>query len=156
MNTKIKETKKTVKIDNKMFTFKKQKSNHTEEEDEKLLHDILQKIEDEGGDFYVSGSDFGFPDVMVKTSIDYVEEGFDLLKEMNKSEIFTMLTSIHKAYKNKSSDELYKCNHKWENFCSDIVLFYCCRYMVDKDFKIPAIRHTKELDKKLNESLERF
>jgi len=50
-----------------------------------------KKLKNKGGDFYVSGSDFGFPDVKVKTSISYVEDGFNLLREMDKSEIFNIL-----------------------------------------------------------------
>jgi len=150
----IEERKKTVKVGYKIFTFKKQKSKNVKEIDEKNQDDLFQEIKNKGGDFYVSGSDFGFPDVKVKTSISYVEDGFNLLREMDKSEIFNILISIYKAYKNKSSDTLYKCNDTWQNFCCDIVLFYCCRFMVDKEFQIPVIPPTKDLYEKFDEKLK--
>ncbi len=117
--------------------------------------DDIQLIKDNNGEFYVSGADFGYPDVKVKTDLNYVQDGFKLLSEMSKSEILSILIGIKKAYKNKTSDELYKCNEKWQNFCCDIVLFYCCRYKVDNDFQIPVILPTKELNSKFNKNYKK-
>ena len=99
----------------------------------------VKKILDHEGLVYVAGDDFGFKDVIIKTRLETMKHTMEHLKlTSNKTELIAISTSITKTYENKTSDELISNDEVWQNFSNDLVLFYCCRFLIDSNFPIPV------------------
>ena len=82
---------------------------------------------------YLSGKDVGYEDVFVETDYDYFTK---TMKKMTKKDATMLFKATWDCLKNIEVDKIYReQGEAWRNFCDDIVLFYCARFVL---FNIPA------------------
>ena len=93
-------------------------------------HGQIEKLTDQNRTLYVSGHDVGFPDLIIKTTENSLNECLTIPKDEAKQ----VFTRVWDAIKNQDLDKIYKKKKKWTDFCDDVVLFLCLRQIL---FKTP-------------------
>jgi hypothetical protein len=82
---------------------------------------------------YLSGKDVGYEDVLVETDFNNFTK---TMKNMTKEQATGVFKGTWENLKNIDVDKIYQeKGEAWGNFCDDIMLFYCARFVL---FKVPA------------------
>lgn len=132
--------KNETKLDGKSITFRKHFGPIVE--DDNMMKDVIS----DNDEMYVSGADFGYPDVMVKTTLTTVNEVKEYFSTKNRDEILSQVIGIKKLYRKYTSDDLYSIGELWQNFCNDLVVFYLGRHFIDNKYPMPVFSK-QDIDK---------
>ena len=89
---------------------------------------------------FISGRDAFHSDVVVKTTMEGINECID---KMSKREARHVFPQVSKVLRDTITDAIYN-TPEWEGFCSDIILYYSRRYILFKK-PMPMIENDEEL-----------
>lgn len=77
---------------------------------------------------FISGRDAFHPDVYVKTTVKAINE---CTTKITKSQARHVFPLVSKVLRDTNVNAIYN-TPEWSDFCSDVILYYSCRYILFK------------------------
>jgi hypothetical protein len=89
---------------------------------------------------FISGRDAFHPNVFVKTTMKGIDE---CITKTTKNQARQIFIQVSKVLRDTNVDAIYN-TPEWEDFCSDIIMYYSCRYILFNK-PMPMIQNDEEL-----------
>lgn len=80
--------------------------------------------------YLINGNDAGFTNVSIKTNYKHVDDFINFFNMKDTEELFDEFYNLSIAFQHIDPNEKRKNQEDWDDFCTDILIFYVLRYLL--------------------------